>query len=99
MTEETDVKKALNDFFGIGGENKRFFDATQIPRICSDISGIRISMHDIVKAVEKKDSDYESRIRELEKFHYNLNGKLAIVGVLASIAGGIVTTLISHFIK
>lgn len=48
-----DIKKALQEYFSPNGENKRFFDATQIHRICEDIKGI----HESIKGIQESTAD------------------------------------------
>lgn len=76
------IKQGLNEYFSPNGDNKRFFDATQIPRICNDIAGIRASMEKL--ATNKEVDDHEERIRKMEQKVWQWTGASAVIGALAS---------------
>ena len=74
------IKRSLQEYFSPNGENKKFFDATQIPRICNDIREIKDTLKGL--ATVKEADDHEIRIRNLEnKMAYYMAG-VAILSVL-----------------
>ena len=78
MTEQEIIqllKKSLQEYFSPNGENKRFFDATQIPRVCDNIEKLR-------QIMEKKTDDHEGRIRTLEKNMWRNAGIASVLGAL-----------------
>lgn len=54
-----EVIKALEEYFGTNGSNRKFFDASQIPRVCENID--RIEKH-----FDQMVNDHEQRIRKVE---------------------------------
>jgi len=75
-------KQVLREYFSPDGENKKFFDSSQIPRICSDIAGIRKSIEALEIRAIKKEDDYEVRIRKLETNMWRNAGMASVLGAL-----------------
>ena len=59
-----ELKQGLQEYFSPNGENKRFFDATQIPRICQDIKGIHESINEVKDVIKDGNSKYASKLTE-----------------------------------
>jgi len=74
MTKE-EFKQTLQEYFSPNGENRKFFDATQIPRVCDNIESLRIAM-------EKKNDDHEERMRKLEANMWRNAGIASVLGAL-----------------
>ena len=75
MTKD-EIKQALQEWFSPNGENRKFFDATQIPRVCENLEKLRIAM-------EKKNDDHENRVRSLERSMWRNAGIASVLGALA----------------
>ena len=59
-----EIIEALQEYFSPNGENKRFFDATQIPRICNDINNIQEYIKEIKETLKDGSNKYASKLTE-----------------------------------
>ena len=74
------LRATLQEYFSPNGENKKFFDATQIPRICNDIREINETLKGLT--TQKTSDDHEIRLRTLEKNMWRNAGIASVLGAL-----------------
>ena len=95
---------ALKEVFGEYTESQRFLDLKRIPLICKDISTIRSDIGDIKDSIKNKEGDYETRLRLLETFKSQTDGKanknsvwlaylFSGIGIIIGIGGLIIAIL------
>ena len=82
MTEKELLKQALQEYFNPNGENKKFFDSSQIPRVCNDISSIKKSIEVLEQRMSRELDDHENRIRKLEQNMWRNAGIASVLGSL-----------------